>query len=121
MDTLEITGLKIRSTIGIHAWEQKIKQPLLIDLKIMADFSGCDDKIENTIDYDALCQDLSRFLESRPFLLIDTVADELLKRLQEHLQQSKIKASELYLSVSKPTALKNVGNIRLTRHSQLDK
>jgi dihydroneopterin aldolase len=38
MDTVFITGLKAASVIGCYDWERDIRQTLVIDLELQADF-----------------------------------------------------------------------------------
>ncbi len=109
MDTLHIKALSVATHIGVHAWEQKITQRLLIDISIPADFSTCQDSIVNTIDYDKLCQLITSYVEAKTFSLIETVADSVAQ-----LIKTKFNLSALTVSVSKPYAIKNAGNVCVT-------
>lgn len=106
MDCLQIEGLRVETHIGIHAWEKKIKQILLFDIEIPLDFDKIADNIEQTIDYDALCQHVTTFVETHAFNLIETVAHEVIASIQNtfHIQA-------LTLRVSKPHAISNAKNI----------
>ena len=106
MDTLIIKALQVATHIGVHAWEQKIKQNLLIDISIPVDFSDCHDDLTNTIDYDALCQSVTQLVESKSFKLIETVANEV----KEFIKQ-EFKVDKLTVAVSKPYAVVNAGTI----------
>ena len=109
MDTLKITALNIPATIGVHGWEQRIKQHLLLDIVIRFDASQCHDALEHTIDYDGLCQKITQHVESKSFQLIETVANEvaLLVRQDDKVQQ-------VVVSVSTPHAIKNAGPVCVT-------
>lgn len=109
MDTLQIKGLSIMTHIGVHAWEQKILQRLLIDISIPTDFHHCNDNLANTIDYDKLCQQVTQYIESNSFQLIETVAE----RVADLIKQT-FNIPELTISVSKPQAIKNASDIRVT-------
>lgn len=109
MDTLQIKSLKVTTHIGVHAWEQKIVQPLLIDIIILGDFSQCQDELANTIDYDALCQRVTHYVESTSFRLIETVAHSV-----ANLIKTEFKPEQLTVSISKPHAIKNASNICVT-------
>ncbi len=74
---LVIKELTVLAQIGVHAWEQSIKQNLLIDIHIPSDFTHCDDNIAKTLDYDALCQAITHYVESNSFQLIETVAQNV--------------------------------------------
>lgn len=108
MDTLNIQALNVSAQIGVHAWEQRIKQQLLIDIAIPSDFSACQDNLTNTVDYDALCQKVTHFVESKAFQLIESVADNVAKFIQE-----EFKITKLRVAVTKPHAVKNAGLIQV--------
>ena len=107
-DILQITGLNIKTRIGIHEWEQRILQVLLIDIRIEIDLSACNNQLENTIDYDALCQRVTTFVESQNFSLIETVAEKVAEVIKE-----EFKVATVRVSVSKPHAVKNAANISI--------
>ncbi len=110
-DKLQITALKIKTHIGIHTWEQRILQSLLLDICIHTDFTSCKNELANTIDYDHLCQRVTTFVESNSFTLIETVAEKVAELIKNEFQ-----ATEVIISVSKPHAIKNAGNICVTIH-----
>ncbi|HBI22184.1 MAG TPA: dihydroneopterin aldolase [Legionella sp.] len=110
-DSLRITALSVSTHIGIHAWEQRILQKLLLDITIPMDLSTCNNALANTIDYDALCQQVTVFIESNAFTLIETVAEQVAQLIKEAFN-----VTALTVSVSKPHAIQNAGNIRVTVH-----
>ena len=109
IDTLRISALSINTRIGVHAWEQRISQKLLLDITIPVDLSTCHDTLANTIDYDALCKYVTEFVESRAFTLIETVAEQVAQLIKETFN-----IAQLTVSVSKPHAVKNAGNVCVT-------
>ncbi|MFA5959361.1 MAG: dihydroneopterin aldolase [Tatlockia sp.] len=109
MDNLRIQNLSVSTHIGVYAWEQQILQRLLIDITIPADFSLCEDQLENTIDYAHLCQMVTQFVESNSFQLIETVAERIAALIKKEFQ-----VSTLSISVSKPHAIKNAGTIQVS-------
>lgn len=108
MDTLNITALSVATKIGVYAWEQRINQQLLIDISIPSDFTQCEDKLSNTLDYDALCKSVSHFVETKSFQLIETVANEI-----AGLIKNEFKVREVTVAVRKPHAVKNAGTIQV--------
>ncbi len=108
MDNLIINSLLVSTKIGVYEWEQCINQNLLINITIPYDFSACEDDIALTIDYDALCQHITEFVEAKSFKLIETVANEV-----AHLIKQKFKVKGLTVSVSKPNAIKNAGPVQV--------
>ncbi|KTC71706.1 dihydroneopterin aldolase [Legionella birminghamensis] len=109
MDTLEIKALKIATRIGVHQWEQQIKQNLFIDITIPSDFSQCEDALDKTTDYDALCRSVTDYVESNSFQLIETVAEHVAA-----LVKREFKLEQVCVSVSKPHSIPNAGDVRVT-------
>ncbi|KTD23764.1 dihydroneopterin aldolase [Legionella lansingensis] len=109
MDTLSIKNLTVNTRIGVHDWEQQILQRLVIDISIPIDSTVCHDELANTIDYDKLCQLATTYLEGNAFRLIETVANKLAELIKD-----EFKVPQLTISVSKPYAIKNAGDIRIT-------
>jgi dihydroneopterin aldolase len=108
LDTLNIKALNVSTKIGVYAWEQRINQQLLIDISMNADFSACHDDINKTIDYAILCDTVTRFVESKSFQLIETVANEVAGLIQQQFN-----VPQVTVSVSKPHAVKNAANIQV--------
>lgn len=109
MDRLDIKALSVNTRIGIHVWEQRISQRLLIDISIPTDCRLCNDEIANTIDYDKLCQTVTTYVESNSFKLIETVANTV-----ADLIQGEFNLSDITVRVSKPHAIKNATDIQIT-------
>lgn len=61
------------------------------------------------MDYADLCQRVTIFVASHQFALIETVAEQVAELIKETYQ-----IKQLTLSVSKPHAVKNAENIRIT-------
>ena len=106
---LTISALRVQTHIGVHAWEQQILQPLLLDINIPVDLSTCNDDLKNTIDYDALCRNVTTFVESTAFALIETVAQQVAQKIKQDYS-----VEQVTVSVSKPNAVKNAATVRVT-------
>jgi len=109
MNILRIEALRTTTRIGVHAWEQRINQVLLLDIDIPLNLDNADDKLENTIDYDALCQHVTNLVESSAFKLIETVVERIISSIQTNFGVQAIT-----VRVSKPHAIANAGNISIT-------
>ena len=109
MDMLHISALSIMTHIGIHAWEQRILQQVVLDIRIPMDLTTCKNELENTIDYDKLARNVTALVEATPFALIETLAETVALHIKDEFQ-----VSELTLTVSKPQAIKNAGNVSVT-------
>lgn len=109
-DLLEICGLIVSTRIGIHAWEQRILQPLELDIRIPLDLSQFQHRLSDTLDYDAICQAVIALLENGSFGLIESVAEHVATLLREqfHVQTATI-------TVNKPHAVKQAKGIKITR------
>lgn len=108
MDTLNIKSLSVSTKIGVYAWEQRINQQLLIDISIDTHFNDCQENLAHTLDYAALCDLVTKFVESKSFQLIETVANEVANLIKE-----KFQISQLSVAISKPHAIKNAANIQV--------
>lgn len=109
MDLLTIQGLSVHTQIGVYAWEQQIKQQLLIDIGIPADFSRCEDDISKTLDYAALCKAVTDFVESKSFQLIEYVANSVAELIQQEFSVKR-----LTVAVTKPHAVKNAAVVKVS-------
>jgi 7,8-dihydroneopterin aldolase/epimerase/oxygenase len=109
MDKLEIVDLSITTHIGVHDWEQQILQQVLINISLPTDCAAAQDQIANTTDYDELCKRITDYVESNTFKLIETLAEKVAQLLK-----AEFKVPQLKLSVSKPCAIKNAADVRVT-------
>jgi len=76
MDKLQITGLRVSTVIGVHAWERQLRQPLLIDLSLEMDSTAAaaSDQIDDALDYGAVARRVTELIEASSFQLIETLA-----------------------------------------------
>lgn len=112
MNILRIEALRTTTRIGVHAWEQRINQVLLLDIDIplsLEKLEKTNDALENTVDYDALCQHVTELVESNAFKLIETVAERVISSIQ-----TTFGVQALTVRVSKLHAIANAGNISIT-------
>ena len=110
MDTLDITALRLKTHIGVHAFEQRILQEIRLDIQIGINLSDVNDDLSRTIDYSELCELVRHFVESRSFVLIETLACEVAALIKNNVPFS----APLILCVSKPHAIPYAGNISIT-------
>ncbi len=112
MDKLYINSLTLQTTIGCLAWEKQILQSVIISLEIGLDCKkiALTDKIETTVNYALLAEQLSAFAIDERNELIETLAEKLAK----FIHQNHPTISQLKLSLEKPGAIpgaKSVGVI----------
>lgn len=77
MDIIFLRGLQVETIIGIYDWERQIKQTVLIDLEMEANVyqAALYDKIENTLNYEAVSQCTIDYVKECKFLLVETLAE----------------------------------------------
>jgi dihydroneopterin aldolase len=102
MDTVFITGLKATSVIGCYDWERDIRQTLVIDLELQADFSraAATDALEDALDYAAISQRVIAVCDASRFQLLEALAGHLATLL---LAEHGI--SRLRMTITKPGAV----------------
>ncbi|WP_249852896.1 dihydroneopterin aldolase [Aggregatibacter actinomycetemcomitans] len=107
-DLIFIEGLTVFAQIGIYDWEQKIKQKLIFDVEMAwgTRQAAAADDVQFALNYAEVSQFIIDYVQSKPFLLIERVANEVAEQLQ---QQFKI--SWLRLKLSKPKAVAQAENV----------
>lgn len=108
MAKLKITGLSIKTKIGIHAWEQKIDQTVRLDIEFPLDLSNEIQEIGQTIDYATVCETITAFIETNRFELLEQLAQRVGNLLLE-----QFKPASINLTASKPNAIANAENISI--------
>jgi dihydroneopterin aldolase len=109
MDTLQIKNLTVNTRIGIYDWEQQILQRLSIDIAIPIDCNSCNENFNSTVDYEKLCTRVTQHVEAASFRLLESAATNIAELIKKEFN-----ISQFTLSVSKPHAIKNAGDIRIT-------
>jgi 2-amino-4-hydroxy-6-hydroxymethyldihydropteridine diphosphokinase len=102
-DYITLNGLKIKCIIGIFEWERRRKQDVVIDLKFPCDIQQASkhDRIQNTTDYKKIAKTVISFVEKSRFFLLETLAEKIADLLLD-----QFRLSEVFLSVSKPGAIR---------------
>lgn len=107
-----ISDLCLQAIIGEYEHERYAKQDLILNIELTTNVQIQDvrEDLSQTLDYDALTQRISRFVEKSRFRLLETLASELSQLL---LAESRVLAFEL--EIVKPDALKRaVVSIRVS-------
>ena len=102
MDRVFIDKLRVEAVIGIHPWERHVRQPLSLDLEVGTDarrVAEADD-IAAAVDYSALAERLTNFIQQGRFRLLETLAEEAAAMIQQEFG-----ARWLRLRVAKPGAV----------------
>jgi dihydroneopterin aldolase len=108
-DWVFIHDLKILTRIGVHEWEQRINQTLLINIACQVDLSSPVTDLLQSVDYAAVSEAVTQMIEPGSFALIETVAQQVadLVLLKFHVNQVKV-------SVKKPHAVANASGVSVS-------
>ena len=102
VDTVLIKGLKAASVIGCYDWERDIRQTLVIDLELKADFARAadTDALEDALDYAAISQRIIEVCEASRFQLLEALSEHLARLLL-----TEFAITGLRLTINKPGAV----------------
>ncbi|PJG85804.1 dihydroneopterin aldolase [Conservatibacter flavescens] len=108
IDRIFIEELTVFAQIGVYEWEQQIKQRLIFDVEMAWDSrqAGETDNLAFALNYAEVSQFIIDYVESKPFLLIETVANDVAKQLQD-----RFGISWLRIKLSKPKAVAQARNV----------
>ena len=101
-DTVFIKGLKAASVIGCYDWERDIRQTLLIDLELEADFARAaqTDALEDALDYAAISQRVIAVCEGSRFQLLEALAEHVAS-----IVLAEFSIERLRMRITKPGAV----------------
>ena len=82
-DQIHIEALEVQSRIGVPEEERAAPQRLTVTLTLepKTDFRALKDRIEETIDYAAVCEAVKALAAARPRKLVETLAEEIAAEL----------------------------------------
>ncbi len=101
-DAIYIRELRIDAVVGIYEWEQRVRQTISINLEMAADVrkAAASDAIEDTLNYKAVAERITRFIEESRFKLIETLAERIAAILLDEFNIAWVK-----VVVGKPGAV----------------
>ncbi len=102
MDIVFIEQLRVDAIIGIHDWERRVRQTLLVDVEMATDAgrAAASESIDDALDYQQVVQRVTAFIQAGEFQLLETLAHELAAVLQAEFDLPWLK-----LRVAKPGAV----------------
>ena len=102
MDIIFISELKVKTKLGVPAWERMVAQTIILDVEIGYDLSaaGKSDAITDTIDYGAVVARIRDTLQEHSFQLVEALAEHVCQ-----LILSEFKAESVKIKVAKPGIL----------------
>jgi dihydroneopterin aldolase len=97
--TIEISGLSLFTNVGVTAAEREVGQRLLIDIRL--DAGDCDatitDRIEDTIDYGAVCEMANLVAHQRTYKTLERLCTAIADRLLDQYD-----ANAVWVKAAKP-------------------
>ncbi len=108
MDIVYIRDLRIDTIIGIFDWEREVRQTVSLDLEMGADISraASTENIQFALDYKAVSDRLIDFIGSSEFLLVETMAEQVVAIIMTEFQ-----VPWLRLRIGKPGAISQAEDV----------
>ncbi len=108
MNSIIIDGLIIEACLGVHDWEHHIAQTLVCDIELGVDIerAAASDKLQDTVDYVAICTAIEEAIKGRHFQLLETLVEHLAEMIS---QQFSVQWLSLY--VRKHDAMANTRSV----------
>ena len=102
MDIISISELKVKTKLGVPAWERMVAQTIILDIEIGYDLSkaGKSDAITDTIDYGAVVARIHDTLKEHSFQLVEALAEHVCQLILREFGALSIK-----VKVAKPGIL----------------
>ena len=102
MDTIFISELKVKTKLGVPAWERMVAQTIILDIEIGYDLTkaGKSDAIADTIDYGAVVSRIRDTLTEHSFQLVEALAEHVCQLILK-----EFKAESVKIKVAKPAIL----------------
>lgn len=108
MDKIFIRGLQVETVIGVHAWEQRVPRPLLMDLELGVDArsAASSDAVRDAVDYAGVAGAVREIATAEHVALLETLAERIARALFR-----RFAIDSLRLTVSKPGAVTGVAMV----------
>jgi FolB domain-containing protein len=78
-DRIEIRDLLVRGLIGLHEWERRGKQDILISMTLFTDLRRCgaSDNVADSVNYSAVVRKVHDFVESSQRFTVEALATDI--------------------------------------------
>lgn len=79
MDHILISGIRELGVHGVLPEEQARSQPFEVDIDLLVDVAeaGASDDLQDTVDYSAVCEAVSRVVSSESYRLLERLASRI--------------------------------------------
>lgn len=83
MDIIFIRELRVETTIGVYPHERESRCILLIDVELATDIqpAAATDRLDQTVDYQAVAQRISALAAASDDQLVETLAERIARQL----------------------------------------
>ena len=100
LDSIYLEGMVFYAYHGRTQAERELGQRFVVDLEVEADLreAGASDRIEDTVHYARLFQVVKEVLEGPPHSLLESVAEEVARRILEGFPR----VEAVWLRIGKP-------------------
>lgn len=108
MDKIIIKCLKLKSIIGTLPEERQTKQEIELNIELDCDLcaAGSSDNLNDTVDYQAVENDLVVMVENSSFLLLERLAEEAANVCLKYALVKRVR-----ITIDKPGALKHARSV----------
>ncbi len=108
MDIIFIRELRIQTIIGVHPWERQTRRTLLLDLELGADVrpAAATDRLDDTLDYQAVARRVGEFAAASDFRLVETLGERIAELLMREFG-----VPWLRLTLRKPGAVRDTREV----------
>ena len=102
LDKIFISELKVKTKLGVPAWERMIAQTVILDIELSYDLApaGKSDAIVDTIDYGAVVARIHETLKQHSFQLVEALAEHVCQLILKEFGALSVK-----IKVAKPAIL----------------
>lgn len=114
-DQIILKGIISECIIGINDYERKNKQKVIVNITIFHEFLNLNDSIKKTINYSDIYKFTKKFISETNYNLIETLGDNLAKKIIEEFNIKKIR-----IELFKPSVYEEgeLVSIKLERESK---
>ena len=97
--TIEVTGLSLYTHVGVSEAEREIGQRLVLDIRLDVGESDATltDRLEDTIDYSDVCQQVNLVAQQRTYKTLERLCTAIVDRLLD-----KYDARAVWVKAAKP-------------------
>ena len=107
-DRILIENLLVRGVVGVHDWERKERQDVLINIALEADLGRAieRDDLEGSIDYRALAKQIIHHVETAERYTVEALAGDLARICLDRPGAERVR-----VRVEKPGALRFASSV----------